>query len=124
MLLSSLYVRARDVDPIWDVMMQAMFYATPIFYTLDVVQEKTGSDLVPKILISLWSTLYRLKMFTTRSKRIRGEYPKRVPFRKMIGDQLGPAMSRRTASALTFDTAYVVSGVTGPSSSSSSDAPP
>src|SRR5947208_6502618 len=32
--------------------MQAMFYATPIFYTLDVVQEKTGSDLVPKILIS------------------------------------------------------------------------
>jgi ABC-2 type transport system permease protein len=52
MLLSALYVRARDVDPIWDVVMQAMFYATPIFYTLDVVQEKTGSDLVPKILIS------------------------------------------------------------------------
>jgi len=52
MLLSSLYVRARDVDPIWDVVMQAMFYAAPIFYTLDVVEEKTGSDVVPQILIS------------------------------------------------------------------------
>ena len=28
--------------------MQVMFYATPIFYTLQVVQEKTGSDLVPR----------------------------------------------------------------------------
>jgi ABC-2 type transport system permease protein len=52
MLLSSLYVRARDIDPIWDVVMQAMFYAAPIFYTLDVVREKTGSDTVPRILIS------------------------------------------------------------------------
>jgi ABC-2 type transport system permease protein len=52
MLLSSLYVRARDVDPIWDVVMQAMFYATPIFYTLDVVRDKTGSNAVPQILIS------------------------------------------------------------------------
>jgi ABC-2 type transport system permease protein len=52
MLLSALYVRARDVDPIWDVVMQAMFYATPIFYTLDVVREKTGGDTVPRILIS------------------------------------------------------------------------
>jgi ABC-2 type transport system permease protein len=52
MLLSSLYVRARDVDPIWDVVMQAMFYATPIFYTLDVVREKTHGNAVPQILIS------------------------------------------------------------------------
>jgi ABC-2 type transport system permease protein len=52
MLLSSLYVRARDVDPIWDVVMQAMFYATPIFYTLDVVRDKTKSNTVPEILIS------------------------------------------------------------------------
>jgi ABC-2 type transport system permease protein len=52
MLLSALYVRARDVDPIWDVVMQAMFYATPIFYTLDVVREKTHGNAVPEILIS------------------------------------------------------------------------
>ncbi|MGI8864568.1 MAG: ABC transporter permease [Solirubrobacteraceae bacterium] len=33
MLLSALYVRFRDVQPIWDVMVQAWFYASPIMYT-------------------------------------------------------------------------------------------
>ena len=35
MLLSSLYVRYRDVAPIWDVILQASFYATPILYSID-----------------------------------------------------------------------------------------
>jgi ABC-2 type transport system permease protein len=33
MLLSALYVRFRDVEPIWDVALQAWFYASPIIYT-------------------------------------------------------------------------------------------
>jgi ABC-2 type transport system permease protein len=32
MLLSALYVRFRDVDPIWSVGVQAWFYASPIMY--------------------------------------------------------------------------------------------
>ncbi len=32
MLLSALYVRARDVKPIWDVVIQIWFYASPIMY--------------------------------------------------------------------------------------------
>ncbi|WP_249011759.1 ABC transporter permease [Conexibacter sp. DBS9H8] len=32
MLLSALYVRFRDVQPIWDVVGQVLFYATPIMY--------------------------------------------------------------------------------------------
>src|SRR4051812_39825309 len=35
MLLSALYVRFRDVRPIWDVFAQALFYATPVIYTID-----------------------------------------------------------------------------------------
>jgi ABC-2 type transport system permease protein len=35
MLLSSLYVRYRDMRPIWDVFSQALFYATPVIYTID-----------------------------------------------------------------------------------------
>src|SRR3712207_4991451 len=31
MLLSALFVRYRDVEPIWDVALQVMFYAAPIF---------------------------------------------------------------------------------------------
>jgi ABC-2 type transport system permease protein len=33
MLLSALYVKYRDVDPIWDVALQAWFYASPVIYT-------------------------------------------------------------------------------------------
>jgi ABC-2 type transport system permease protein len=35
MLLSALYVRYRDVRPIWEVATQGLFYATPIFYPVE-----------------------------------------------------------------------------------------
>jgi ABC-2 type transport system permease protein len=47
MLLSALFVRYRDVEPIWDVVLQALFYAAPIFYTIDLVREKTKADWIP-----------------------------------------------------------------------------
>ena len=37
MLLSALYVRYRDVRPIWEVILQAFFYATPILYPIEAV---------------------------------------------------------------------------------------
>lgn len=37
LLLSALYVRYRDVRPIWDVVLQALFYATPILYPIEAV---------------------------------------------------------------------------------------
>ncbi len=37
MLVSALYVLFRDVRPIWDVVLQALFYATPIFYPIEAV---------------------------------------------------------------------------------------
>jgi ABC-2 type transport system permease protein len=33
MLLSVLFVRFRDIQPIWDVLTQVLFYASPIIYT-------------------------------------------------------------------------------------------
>jgi ABC-2 type transport system permease protein len=35
MLLSALYVRYRDIRPIWEVVLQALFYATPILYPIE-----------------------------------------------------------------------------------------
>ena len=35
MLLSALYVRYRDIKPIWDVFSQILFYGTPVIYVLD-----------------------------------------------------------------------------------------
>ena len=43
MLLSSLYVRYRDVAPIWTVVSQLLFYGTPIIYTIEKVQEQSLS---------------------------------------------------------------------------------
>jgi ABC-2 type transport system permease protein len=40
MLLAALYVQFRDMRPIWDVLLQAFFYASPIFYPIDVVLER------------------------------------------------------------------------------------
>jgi ABC-2 type transport system permease protein len=45
--LSALYVRYRDVKPVWDVIMQMLFYATPIFYTLDVI----NNDAIEKAML-------------------------------------------------------------------------
>lgn len=42
MLLSSLFVRFRDVAPIWDVFSQMLFYGSPIIYATDTVVEKAG----------------------------------------------------------------------------------
>ena len=41
MLLSALYVRYRDVRPIWEVVLQAFFYATPILYPIEAVIDRS-----------------------------------------------------------------------------------
>jgi ABC-2 type transport system permease protein len=46
MALSTLFVSYRDVEPIWDVLLQIFFYASPILYTLQTVDEKAGATVV------------------------------------------------------------------------------
>jgi ABC-2 type transport system permease protein len=36
-LLSALFVRLRDVNYVWDVIMQGLFYATPIIYPISII---------------------------------------------------------------------------------------
>jgi ABC-2 type transport system permease protein len=40
LLLSALYVRFRDVQPIWEVGSQLLFWGTPIIYTIETVPER------------------------------------------------------------------------------------
>ncbi len=47
--LSTLYVKYRDTSHIWEIIMQAAFYATPIIYPLSVVVTK--SQLIAKFLM-------------------------------------------------------------------------
>lgn len=46
MLLSSLFVYARDVQPIWDVVSQVIFYASPVIIATATVQKYLSSTLV------------------------------------------------------------------------------
>ncbi len=46
MLLSALYVRARDVHPIWEVLTQAMFYAAPVIYPIEAIPKVEWGHMV------------------------------------------------------------------------------
>jgi ABC-2 type transport system permease protein len=39
MLISALYVRYRDVQPIWEVILQVLFYASPIIYVTETLPD-------------------------------------------------------------------------------------
>jgi ABC-2 type transport system permease protein len=45
-LLSALYVHFRDVKPIWDVVLQVLFYGSPIFYPIEVITNDTLRQLL------------------------------------------------------------------------------
>lgn len=40
MLLSALFVRFRDIQPIWDVFSQILFYSSPVIIPVETVREK------------------------------------------------------------------------------------
>lgn len=44
MLLSALFVRARDMQPIWEVFSQVLFYASPVIIPLEQVRQKLIND--------------------------------------------------------------------------------
>jgi ABC-2 type transport system permease protein len=50
MLLSALYVPFRDAKPIWEVISQALFYATPLLYPIQTVIER--SDTLATVIMS------------------------------------------------------------------------
>jgi ABC-2 type transport system permease protein len=56
MLLSSLYVSYRDIDPIWDVALSLLFYGTPIFYTITTVAEQS-TTLAHLVMLNPFATI-------------------------------------------------------------------
>ena len=46
MALSALFVRYRDVQPIWDIALQISFYATPILYPLETIPDRRLEQLL------------------------------------------------------------------------------
>jgi len=50
-LLSALYVKLRDLNYIWELVLQVGFYATPIFYPLSMVA-KVSEDIVKIMMLN------------------------------------------------------------------------
>jgi ABC-2 type transport system permease protein len=46
MLLSALFVRYRDVRPIWEVMLQIIFYGSPVLYVTERIDQPTLKTLI------------------------------------------------------------------------------
>ena len=46
MLLSSLFVYFRDMQPIWEVVTQVLFYASPVIIPVTLVQEQLSPTLL------------------------------------------------------------------------------
>jgi ABC-2 type transport system permease protein len=46
MLLSALFVSLRDIQPIWEVFQQILFYASPVIISVDTVREKLSHTLL------------------------------------------------------------------------------
>lgn len=46
MLLAALFVQFRDVQPIWDVLSQVLFYVSPVIIPIDNVRERLSHTLV------------------------------------------------------------------------------
>jgi ABC-2 type transport system permease protein len=57
MLLSALYVRFRDMQPIWDVTLQAWFYASPIMYPVSAYRSRFGSGFAHVAMLNPVATL-------------------------------------------------------------------
>lgn len=46
MLLSALYVRFRDVKPVWEVVLQLLFYGSPILYAIEIIPNATARQAI------------------------------------------------------------------------------
>jgi ABC-2 type transport system permease protein len=46
MLLSALFVSLRDIQPIWEVFSQILFYASPVIISVETVQQKFSTTLL------------------------------------------------------------------------------
>ena len=55
MLLSALFVRFRDISPIWEVFSQILFYSAPVILPAETVREKLAHGTVDHILYHVYT---------------------------------------------------------------------
>jgi ABC-2 type transport system permease protein len=59
MLLSALFVSFRDIQPIWEVIGQILFYASPVIISVETVHAKVSSDLLHLYMLNPLATVFQ-----------------------------------------------------------------
>jgi ABC-2 type transport system permease protein len=59
MLLSALFVYFRDVSPIWEVLSQILFYASPVIISIDTVREKLSTTLLHLYMLNPLAVIFQ-----------------------------------------------------------------
>jgi ABC-2 type transport system permease protein len=55
MLLSALFVRFRDISPIWEVLSQILFYSSPVIIPVEKVRETLAHGTLDHILYHVYT---------------------------------------------------------------------
>jgi len=71
--LSALFVKYRDITYIWEVIIQAAFYATPILYGLSLIPQKAAQLLILNPMAQIIQDA-RWALVTKKSETIYGLY--------------------------------------------------
>lgn len=111
MALSALYVRARDVRPIWDVAMQILFYASPIFYAIETVQAQAPTWVAKALMLNPFAAILQQARhavvdprYDTAAQAIGPDWRLVIPLAAILGAfALGYAVFRRAAPRLAED---------------------
>lgn len=111
MALSALYVRARDVRPIWDVAMQILFYASPIFYAIETVQSQAPTWVAKALMLNPFAAILQQARhavvdprYDTAAQAIGPDWRLVIPLAAILGAfALGYAVFRRAAPRLAED---------------------
>ncbi len=59
LLLSALFVHFRDIQPIWEVISQILFYASPVIISIDTVRAKLGHTLLHLYMLNPLAVIFQ-----------------------------------------------------------------
>lgn len=59
MLLSALFVYFRDIQPIWEVLSQILFYASPVIISIDTVREKVSATVLHLYMLNPLAVIFQ-----------------------------------------------------------------
>jgi ABC-2 type transport system permease protein len=111
MLLSATFVRARDVKPIWDVVLQILFYGSPIFYAIETVQATAPTWVAKALMLNPFAAILQQARhavispkYDTAAAAIGGAWRLLIPLAIIFGVfAIGYAVFRRAAPRLAQD---------------------